>query len=226
MIRTLVSSTLLVALTIAGCAKNQTSMEPPPPPEENPKAQLASDVRERVKELSDRATEYANNAKQMPSNNEQENRRLVSEEFALLSQMIPMLSGPEMTGELSQQLRIIESTRSQLSAGSMELAAEPTISTGLRATQHALSSINKHSFSEVPEIAKSPDAMSANVNELDTFSGPQHRWIAAQAFSNSAQAIQKMAEVMNQRIGDQTNRPAVTPAPPPAKSGEKGPTAT
>ena len=115
---------------------------------------------------------------------------------------------------------------SALRGSSTHYGAEPTISTGLRAAQHALLSINHRAFSEIPEIAKSLDAMAANVNELDVFSGPQHRWIAAQAFSNSAQAITKMAEVMSQRIGDQTNRPAVTPAPPPAKGNEKGPTAT
>jgi hypothetical protein len=179
-----------------------------------------------VRELDVRANEYANNAKAMPAGDEQESRRLVSNQFALLSQILPMLSGPEMTGDLSQQLRIIESTRSQLSNGSTELAPEPTVSTGLRAAHRALASINQRSFSDVPEIAKSIDAMASDVNNLDTVSGPQHRWVAAQAFAHSAQAVQQMAQAMNQRLNDQSNRPAVTPAPPPAKSDEKGPTAS
>jgi hypothetical protein len=162
----------------------------------------------------------------MPANDEQENRRLVSEEFALLSQIIPMLSGPEMTGEIQQQLRIIESTRSQLANGSMELAAEPTVGTGIRAAHRALSAINRQAFAEVPEIGRSIDAMTADVNQLDIVSGPQHRWVAAQAFVHSADAINKMSETMNQRVGNQINRPAETPAPPPAKSNEKGPTAS
>src|SRR5688572_9078670 len=226
MIRTIGLPALLASLVIAGCAKNQSAMEPPPPADENPKAQLASDVRERVRELDVRAAEYGNNAKQMPAGTEDENRKLVSQQFALLSQIIPMLSGLEMPGDLAQQLRIIDSTRSQLSNGSMGLAPEPTISTGLRAAQRALASINQRSFSDVPEVAKSIDAMAANVNDLDVVSGPQHRWVAAQAFTNSAEAVTKMAGAMNQRLNDQTNKPAITPAPPPAKSDEKGPTAS
>ena len=213
---------------VGGCgSKTQTSMgEPPPPPDPNPQAQLAGDVRERVKELQARAAQYANNAKQMPADNEQENRRLVSEQFALLSQMIPMLSGPEMPGGLAQQLRIVESTRTQLANGSMDLAAEPTVGTGLRAAQRALAAINQQAFSEVPEIAKSVDAMAASVNELDRVTGPQHRWVASQAFAHSAAAITRMAEAMGQRLGNTVNRPAQTPTPPPAQGNEKGPNAT
>lgn len=226
MMRTFGLAFVSLALTVVGCAKNRTTMDPAPPPDETPRAQLASDVRERVRELDVRAGEYADHVKQMPGGSEAENRRLVAAQFGLLSQMIPMLAGPEMPGDLSQQLRIIESTRSQLSNGSMELAAEPTVGTGLRAAQRALASINQRLFSEVPEIAKAIDAMAANVNHLDTASGPQHRWIAAQAFGNSAEAVTRMAQAMGQRVNDQTNKPAVTPAPPPAKSNEKGPTAS
>jgi hypothetical protein len=198
----------------------------PTPDDANPKAQLATDVRERVNELQARANDYTAIAKRMPGGDEQENRRLVSEEFALLSQIIPMLSGPEMTGEVQQQLRIIESTRSQLANGSVELAAEPTVGTGMRAAHRALSAINQQAFSEVGEVGKSIDAMTADVNQLDLVSGAQHRWVAAQAFVHSADAINKMVSTMQQRLGNQIKSPAVTPAPPPAKSAEKGPTAS
>jgi hypothetical protein len=220
--------TLLLTLTLAACNKNQSSMDtvPPPPGHNNTNAALATDAQQRLQELQARAAHYASNARHMPARDEPENRRLTAEQFALLSQMIPVLSGPEMTGDLQQQQRIIDSTRTQLAGGSMELAAEPTVSTGLRAAHRALSSLNQQSFAEVPEIGAALAAMSNSVNQLDRVTGPQHRLVAAQAFTQSSQAIQKIIDTMTQRLGNQINRPAETPTPPPAKSDEKGPTAT
>lgn len=218
---------IIAALALGGCKKSKTTMEDPPAPlDPNPTAQPVGDVRERIMQLQARAAEYTNIAKRLPAGSEEENRRLIAQEFGLLSQMIPMLSGPDMPGELLQQTRILDATRAQLSGGSMELAAEPTIGTGLRAAERALASINRRAFSEVPEIATSLEAMAANVNNLDAASGPQHRWIAAQAFKASANAINKMGATMSQRLGDTINRPEQTPTPPPVKSGEKGPRAT
>src|SRR5688572_5489860 len=180
MIRTIGLPALLASLVIAGCAKNQSAMEPPPPADENPKAQLASDVRERVRELDVRAAEYGNNAKQMPAGTEDENRKLVSQQFALLSQIIPMLSGLEMPGDLAQQLRIIDSTRSQLSNGSTGTAPRPTNLTRLRAPQPARATTNQRARAAVPEVATSNEPIAANENDPDACPSPQHRWDAAQ----------------------------------------------
>ena len=218
---------ILLALLLPACAKNQSSMDDvPPPPDGNPNAPLLDDVRQRVKELQARATHYASNARHLPARDEQENRRLTAEQFALLSQMLPMLAGPEMTGHLQQQQRIVDSARNQLTTSSLELAPEPTVSTGLRAAHRALASLAQESFSQVPDLNTTLTNMQSSVNQLDQVTGPQHRLVAAQAFTQSSQAIQKMIDTMKQRLGNQINNPAQTPTPPPAKSDEKGPTAT
>jgi len=219
--------TLVFTLTLTACAKNQSSMDDvPPPPDSNPNAPLLDDARQRLQDLQARNAHYASNARNMPARDEQENRRLTAEQFALLAQMLPMLAGPDMTGHLQQQQRIVDSARNQLTASSLELAPEPTVSTGLRAAHRALSSLAQESFAQVPDLNTTLTNMSNSVNHLDQVTGPQHRLVAAQAFAQSAQAIQKMIDTMNQRLGNQINRPAQTPTPPPAKSDEKGPTAT
>src|SRR5258706_4656396 len=166
MIHTRAYSLLLAALLITGCAaKTQTTLNPPPP-DGNPEPQLATDARERVKELVTRADESAAGDKKLPGRNVQEDRAQVAQQFALLAQILPMLSGPEMSGDFRQQLRIIDSTRSQLASGSQDLSIEPTVDTGLRAAHRALADINQRAFTESPEIAKQLDAMQAKILEL------------------------------------------------------------
>src|SRR4029450_10950832 len=79
----------------------------------------------------------ADNAGKLPGSNEQDDRAMVAQQFTLLSQLLPALNGPDMPGDFRQQLRIVESTRSLLSGGSMDLAPEPTIHSGLRAPRRA-----------------------------------------------------------------------------------------
>src|SRR5258706_84091 len=65
---------LLATLFVTGCAaKTQTTLKSAPP-DANPESQLATDVRERVKELAARADEYAAGANKLPGRNAQEDR--------------------------------------------------------------------------------------------------------------------------------------------------------
>ncbi|MDB5319224.1 MAG: hypothetical protein JWN40_855 [Phycisphaerales bacterium] len=195
-------SLLLAALLFTGCAaKTQTTLNPPPP-DANPEPQLATDVRERVKELVALADQYAAGANKLPGRNAQEDRAQTTQQFALLAQILPMLNGPDMSGDFRQQLRIIESTRSQLASGSQDLSVEPTIDTGLRAAHRALAAINQRAFTENAEIAKHLDAMHAKVQELDGVNDATHRLVAAQAFKGSAQAISQMVNALNGRLSE------------------------
>jgi hypothetical protein len=191
---------ILAALFFLGCApKSQTTLQPPAT-EPNPQPQLASDARERVKELAARAQEYEQNAKNLPGPNEQADRALLVNQFSLLSQILPALNGPQMSGDFRQQLRIIDSTRAQLASTSQDLSIEPAVDTGLRAAHHALEGIAQRNFTDVPEVNKSLDAMRAKVQELDAVSGPIHRLVAAQAIQASAEAITKMTTALDQRL--------------------------
>ena len=222
MIRTRALAALVAATLFVGCsAKKQTTLAPPPP-DPNPEPQLATDARQRVQTLGTLADQYAAAAARLPGANEQQDRQLVSEQFSQLSQILPLLNGPDMPGDFRQQMRIIESSRSQLSSGTMDLAAEPTIDTGVRAAQRALSSLQQRAFVEQPEIARHVDAMRAAVGELDTVSGPIHRHVTAQAFQRSAEAIKAMSDALNQRMTD-ASQPATPAATPPAAAAPAKP---
>jgi hypothetical protein len=221
MIRTRAFASLLAATMFVGCASKQQTTLTPPPPEPNPEPQLATDARQRVQHLGGLAEQYAASAAKLPGSNEQQDRQQVAEQFNQLSQILPLLNGPDMPGDFRQQLRIIESTRSQLSSGSMDLSSEPTVDTGLRAAQRALSSLQQRAFAEQGEIAKHVDAMRAAVQELDTVSGPIHRLVVAKAFQHSAEAVKAMSDALNQRIADgggtkpAAATPPAQPTPPP-----------
>jgi hypothetical protein len=200
MMLTRAASLLMATLLLAACApKSQTTLKAPPP-EPNPEPQLATDAHERVKELGTRAEDYMKGAAMLPGRNAEEDRAKTTEQFTLLAQILPMINGPDMSGDFRQQLRIIDATRSQLSNGSQDLSIEPTVDTGLRAAHRALASINQRAFSANPEIAKSLDAMHAKVRELDGVSDAIHRLVAAQAFKSSAQAIGDMTKALTQRL--------------------------
>jgi hypothetical protein len=220
MIRTRALTSILAATLMVGCAAKKQTTLTPPPPEPNPEPQLATDARQRAQHLGTLAEQYAAGAAKLPGQNEQEDRQLVAEAFNQLSQILPLLNGPDMAGDFRQQLRIIESSRSQLSSGTMDLASEPTIDTGIRAAQRALSSLAQRAFPEQPEIAKHVDAMRAAVQELDTVSGPIHRHVAGQAFGHSAEAVKAMTAALNQRFAD-GSQPAAPAKPAEPASAAK-----
>jgi hypothetical protein len=202
MIHTRAFAILLASILFAGCApKTQTTLKPPPP-EPNPEPHLASDARERVKELATLAEEFSNGAIALPGVNAAEDRTQVTHEFELLGQMLPMLNGPDMTGDFRQQLGIVNSSRSLLSTASQDLAVEPTIDTGLRAGHRALTSISQRSFIELTDVSKALETMRTKIEELDGISGPAHRLVTAQAFRAGAEAVTLMSAELDKRLND------------------------
>ena len=218
MIRTRALAPLLAATLFVGCsAKKQTTLAPPPA-EPNPQPQLATDARQRAQTLQQLVDQYAAGAAKLPGSNEQQDRQQVSDQFGLLAQILPLLNGPDQPGDFAQQMRIIESSRSQLASGSMDLSSEPTVDTGLRAAQRALASLHRRKFAEQADVAGQIDAMRATVQELDTVSGPIHRQVAAESFQRSADAIKSMSKALNQRFAEGAggNKSAAPETPAPA----------
>jgi hypothetical protein len=203
---------LLTAFLAAGCMrKTETTLNPPPPETDNlPK--VTNDARERVKELGTLAEEFAAGADKLPGRNDQDDRAEVTRQFALLSQLLPMLNGPDMSGDFKQQLGIVSSTKALLGSGSQDLAVEPTIDTGLRAAHRALTSISQRSFIEKPEVAKNLENMRGKIEELDGASGPMHRLVTSQALRASAQAVTQMASALDQRLNDSKGKAETKPA--------------
>lgn len=211
MIYTRAFTLLLGAMLATGCARRTQTVLPPPPPEPNPEPRLTNDARERVKELGTLAEGFAAGATKLPGSSDADDRAKITQEFALLAQLLPMLNGPDMSGDFRQQLDIVSYTRGQLGGGSQDLAVEPTIDTGLRAANRALTGISQRSFIELTDVSKNLDTMRAKIEELDGISGPIHRLVTAQAMQAAAHAATQMAAALDQRLNEtksKTDKPA------------------
>jgi len=208
MIHTRALTLVFAALFFVGCAKKTETTLNPPPVDPNPEPHLASDARERVKALGSLAAEFDTGAAALPGANEAEDRAQVTQQFALLAQMLPMLNGPDMSGDFRQQLGIVSSTKALLGSASTDLAVEPTIDTGLRAAHRALTSISQRSFIELTDVTKNLETMRTKIEELDGISGPAHRLVTAQAMRGAAAAISLMSTALDQRLNDAKAKPA------------------
>jgi len=197
---------IALALAAAGCPKQRSTMRPPPQLNPPPPVERSAEVR--IDELGDRARQFAQTAEQLPGRNDAEHRSLAAQAFADLSQLLPILFGPSPTGVQRQQLRVVESARSQLSARS-SLAPEPTIDTGLRAARDALSGLSRSGFYDHPDLAKTLDRLDKNVADLDAARGTRHQVAVTEVVTLMSQAVNQMAEALNQRLG---NEPATQPA--------------
>ena len=197
--RLALSATVLAALAV-GCAPTQPTVAQKPllPPE----PQLAANVQQRVRDLDERVTALAEQSQQLPGHTEEDFRTGMESSFGDLSRILSILQGTTQSGEFRQQLRIVDSTRAELASGSQDLASEPTVDTGLRATYRALSNLTDLSFTEdKDQLNPTLDLLRGKLNELDNVHGPMHRVVAAEALDLTTQAVRQMAQSLQERVG-------------------------
>ena len=217
--------TVVTAVVSVGCAK-----KPPPVSSSHTNSDreqsASSEAAVRVQTLARLADQYARQARELPGG-EYDYRRLMSGVFARLSEILPVLYGPNRTRMFEQQLQIIQNSARELSGTSSALSPEPTVATGLRAAYDALAALARDSFNGQPDLAATLDKLQAKENELDEVHGPLSRITAAEAVDLSSEAITKMANLLGQRLAEQKGMPAEAPtsipgatepteAPPPA----------
>jgi hypothetical protein len=201
------TSAICVALALAaGCTKQRSTMRKPP--ELNPPPPVERSAEVRVDELGDRAKQFAQTAERLPGRSADEHRAIAAQAFADLSQVLPILFGPNATGVQRQQLRVVESSRSQLAAKSA-LAPEPTIDTGLRAARDALSGLSRSGYYDHPDLAKTLDRLDKTISDLDAVRGTHHQQVVTECVQLMSQAVNQMSDALNQRLQD---TPAAQPA--------------
>ena len=172
----------------------------------------------RVQTLARLADAYARTSNQLPGADAAEHRRLMSEAFARLEEILPILEGPSPGAEFRQQMQVIRDAQAELATGPQDLSPEPTIDTGLRAARDALSSIAQAGYYDHAELTPLLNALSAKTNELDTVRGPLHQLVAGEAVGISSQVISRMADVLSQRLAEQQSRQEKNVASQPAAS--------
>lgn len=199
------------ALLVGGCVKNHPTMRPPPPPP-NPPPRVAADPSARVQTLGQLADAYARLSNQLPGQTAADHRRLMAQAFAQLEQILAILEGPNPGAEFRTQLQVIADAQTELSTGPQDLSPEPTIDTGLRAAQDALTRIRQSSYYDQADLTPLFDRLGQKINELDTVRGPLHQVVAGEAVAVTSQIISKMADTMAQRLAEQNAAAASRPA--------------
>jgi hypothetical protein len=203
---------LLLLALVTGCAKRQGTMgrapevNPPPPVERS--AEVRSD------ELGELSRRFNETAETLPGRTPQEHRQRMQQVFAELARILPVLYGPNPPGTFRQQLRIVESARTQLASAPQSLAVEPTVDTALRAARDALESVASRTYFDQAQLGQSMDRLNASVAGLDAARGGSHQQAAANAVEAMAVVIRQMSEAMTQRLGNSA-------APAPQPSGER-----
>jgi len=124
----------------------------------------------------------------------------VQQVFSDLSQILPILFGPNPEGSQRQQLRVVESARTQLAAAPQGLAPEPTIDTGLRAAYDALSALARNRYFEQANLGSTVDRLGVTVARLDTSRGVPHQQTVADVVDLMSEVVNGMARAMDDRL--------------------------
>jgi hypothetical protein len=200
---------LVMALALSvtsGCAKRQSSMGKPP--EINPPPKVEASAGKRSDELGELSRRFGETAQKLPGGTPQEHRRLMQQVFAELTQVLPVLYGPNPPGTFRQQVRIVENARTQLGTAPQTLAIEPTVDTALRAARDALESPASRTYFDQAQLGQSVDRLNASVAALDAARGPAHQEAAAASAEAMAQVIRQMSDAMSQRLNEAATQPA------------------
>lgn len=199
-------TSVALALACAGCPKQRSTMRRPP--EINPPPPVEQNAETRIDELGALSKKFAQTAERLPGRSADEHRALAQQAFADLSQILPVLFGPNATGVQRQQLRVVENARAQLASSARGLAPEPTIDTGLRAARDALQGLSRNSYFDHPDLAKTLDRLDKVVGDLDSARGTNHQQVVAETVDLMSQAVSQMSAALDERLqGDGTAAP-------------------
>jgi hypothetical protein len=199
-----------LALAAGGCPKQRSTMDAPPAI--NPPPPVEADVGVRVDELGGLSKKLAGDAEKLPGGSPEEHHAALREAFSDLAQVLPILYGPQPEGSQRQQLRIIESARTQLSSPAQGLSLEPTIDTALRAARDSLEALGRGSYFDRPQIAQALDQLDAKVTGLDAARGASHPQAVADAMQAASRVVGLMSDTLGERLrDDRPEQPAQKP---------------
>jgi hypothetical protein len=197
-----------VALALTGCTKQRSTMGRPPAV--NPPPAVESNVEVRVDELAGLSKQFSETARRLPGRSPEEDRAALRQAFTELAQILPILYGPNPDGAQRQQLRIVESARTQLGSPAQGLALEPTVDTALRAARDALEALGRRSYFDQQQVGQTLDRLDAKVTSLDAARGASHPQAVAESVELVSETVTQMSDALNERLQDQN--PADRPA--------------
>ncbi len=205
-----IAALLALPLGVAGCppARSPTEVKPPVP------RQVTSDpakLQARSQELQAQARRLSEIAHQLPGRSDQQHRQLMAQTFAQLTQLLPLLGGPEQSGSFQRARHVIEASRTQLGQAT-QLSPDPTIDTGLRAAYRAVAELAQDDYFQQAKLPAAVDHLKAKLDELDSVRGSGHQWVASEVVRLVSGIVTRMADVLSGFV-EQAEEPATAPAP-------------
>jgi hypothetical protein len=197
---------LASALWGVGCAPKKVPTHVTPQP--NPPSPVMTNPDARAAALQQRSAALQQAVKQLPGRTPDQDRRLVAGAFDDASGALELLGGPDAGGAFRQQLRIIQNTTSFLKTGPSTVSPEPSIDTGLRSLEDALTSVRERLFPVDQKLDKPMSNLSEQIRQLDTVSGPTHALVVSLAFTSAADVIARMSGELSSRSQSGTPAPA------------------
>lgn len=195
MTKKLLSMAALAGLLV-GCSRSA-----PPPAKPAAAAPAPLDARGDARAQMDLAQQLMTVTRQLPGRDEAEDLQLVQRSLADISSLLHTLAGKEPSGDLRQQLKIIENSRTKLAGMSPDSAVEPTIDSALRSANQAITMIVRDKFASQADINQLVERLTAKTRDLDSVRGPMHRLVVSQTIDLTAQTLQRMTAVQAERVG-------------------------
>jgi hypothetical protein len=186
------------------------------PVEPNPPPTIETRTTQRVKDVGAKVDQFNRYVQQLPGASEPIHRVMMEQAFGDLVGILPVLEGPDADAIFRQQIRLIDSTRDQLTALPTNLSSEPLIGTGLRAAYNALQDMVTQQFSDQTDMPGQLDTLSDKLDALDTAHDSANRQLVADAARLIGGIMRQMDNALMQRLEQAASQPSTEPSTQPA----------
>jgi hypothetical protein len=210
--RTFIAALLCLALIAGGCSKSRTNRT------RGQRDDLQQTASERVSNLQASVGELQRTVSQMPADDPNKDRRLTSRALAQTATALAAIEGPRPSGAYRQQVRIIETSRTQLERSSPNVPSEPAVDSALRAAYNALVSLREGRFAGNQSVAQLVSEVGQKIPQLDSNRGSLHSIVVSDIMGSVTRTLKVMTDVIEKRLPPAQTRP--TASTPPAAPQE------
>ncbi len=194
--RTTILLLLIASLTLtSGCAKSKTNRT-----QGQGRDRLQQSDSERMSAVQSSVNGLTRTVSMMPADDPARDRKLTLEALAQTSAALAAIEGPNPSGAYRQQLRIIESSRSQLQRTTQNVPIEPATDSALRAVYNAMISLRDGRFSGQQDVAKGVGEVGQKIPQLDAVRGPLHSLQVTDVLTSVAHTLQTMTDIIEKRV--------------------------
>lgn len=189
----------MVLVVLSACTKTRTDRT-----ERITHDRLGQTTSERMSNLRSSVVSLQHTLSQMPTDDESKDRALTLEALGSAASALAAIEGPQPSGSFRQQLRVIESDRTQVQHAGPAVPTEPAVDSALRATYNALVSLRDGRFAGNQQIANEVNEVGQKIPQLDTVRGPLHTLAVVDVLNAASRALVTMTDIIENRGAAQT----------------------